>query len=233
MLQAADWVVGVSSAMLQEARRRAPEIIPRSSVIHPSLPAVDREAAPPPSDHVFLAAGRLIPEKGFDVVLKAFARIVERFPRTRLVIAGDGSARPELTRLASQFALGDRVEFPGWVAPDAMADLIRASSIVVVPSRWQEPFGLVALQAGQESRPVVASRVGGLPEIVVDGETGLLVESENPSALADAMAYLIENPDEAGRLGANGRRRAKLDFDWSAYVRVHTELYARLLGARA
>ena len=105
--------------------------------------------------------------------------------------------------------------------------LLRRQPLILVP------FGLVALQAGQESRPVVASRVGGLPEIVVGGETGLLVECGDQSALADAMMYLIEHPEEAGRLGANGRRRVERDFDWSAYVREHTQLYTRLAGARA
>ena len=100
--------------------------------------------------------------------------------------------------------------------------------MMVVPSRWQEAFGLVALQAAQLARPVVASRVGGLAEVVADEETGALVPADDPPALALAMAVLLQDPERAIRLGCNGRDRARTLFGWDRYVDARDQLYRTL-----
>jgi glycosyltransferase involved in cell wall biosynthesis len=109
----------------------------------------------------------------------------------------------------------------------AVADLINRATVVVVPSR-RESFGLVAVEAALLERPVVAARVGGLPEIVVHDETGLLVEPDDSAALADAMAFLLDNPPMARRMGARARTRAQRLFAVGSQSDAYVELYERI-----
>ncbi len=97
-----------------------------------------------------------------------------------------------------------------------------------MPSRWEEPFGLVAVEAALMARPVVASRVGGLAEVVADGETGLLVDKEDPAALARAVTHLLKNPATAERMGQAARRRARELFGFDRQVDAYDGLYQRL-----
>ena len=188
ILGSVDWVVGVSDAMLRDARRLIPQITPRSSVIYNALEMPDLKPTPPSFDAPrILFAGRLVPEKGVDVAIDAFAAIASRFPNARLVIAGDGTIRQSLEQRAIDLGIGSRVDFVGWVDPEKMPALINSSTIVVMPSRWEEPFGLVALQAGQMARPIIATRVGGLPAVVLHEQTGLLIEKDDTAGLAKAL----------------------------------------------
>jgi len=174
-LGASAWVAACSTSVLGETRQAAPEIVPRSSVLYGSL-APPRVAPRTPNRETprLVCIGRVTPEKGFDVALEAFRSVLDRFPRARLTIAGDGPSRPALERRAAALGVADQVDFLGWVTLDRAFLLIHEATLVVMPSR-REPFGLVAVQAAQMARPIVASRVGGLPEIVRHGETGLLV----------------------------------------------------------
>lgn len=228
-LRAAHWVTCVSAARLAQARRLAPEITRCSSVIPNS-----RELPPlPPSPLPFtaprvLCLGRLVPEKGFDIALAAFATLVRRFPGARLLVAGDGPARSTLTRQAASLGLGGVVDFLGWIDPDAVPALLNRSTVAAMPSR-QEGFGAVALEAALMARPVVAARVEGLAEVIVHQETGLLVEPEDPAALAGAIGFLLEHPDTATRLGHMARRRAQEVYGWPRYVDAYDALYQRLI----
>jgi glycogen(starch) synthase len=174
-----------------------------------------------------LCLGRVVVQKGFDVALRAFAQLAGRYPQARLVVAGDGEALSALVQLAGALGIAGAVEFPGWAAPGDVPALINCCTMVLMPSRY-EPFGLVALQAGQMARPVVASRVDGLPEVVVDGETGLLVEPENPEALARAIVCLLEDPALAARMGQAGRRRAEEAFSWEHHLEAYEALFQHL-----
>jgi len=232
-LAAADWVVGCSEAILKKGRRLVPEIISRSSVLYnglapPHIPAVPlpAEAAP------VLCLGRLVDDKGFDLAIAAFAAIADRFPRSRLVIAGDGPAREQLERTVDDLGMTDQVDLAGWFAPADIFSLINGAAVVVIPSR-HESFSLVALQAALMARPVVATRVGGLPEVVVDGQTGLLVEPGNSDALAEAIASLLDHPQRAAQMGQAGRERAEEVFAWERYVDAYDALYQRLITASA
>jgi len=195
-------------------------------------------AAPPalapsplrPSGDTLLAFGRVVTEKGFDLALRALALLPVE---TRLVLAGDGPARPGLEALAAELGVTSRVDFRGWVHPDDVPALINASDCVLMPSRWREPFGLVAVHAGQMGRPLVAARVGGLPEIVRDGETGLLVPPEDPATLAAAIRRLQGDPAFAARIGAAARRHTTEHFSMDRCAADYSALYARLLRARA
>ena len=228
LLRRADWVTAVSAATLAGARTLVPEIADRSSVIYNSLDAPALLPSPLPREAPrLLCVGRLTREKGFDLALAAFAGLSRRFPGASLIMAGDGTERRHLERSVAELGLGDRVCFVGWIAPERVPDLMNTASVVVVPSR-EEAFGIVALEAAAMARPVVATRVGGLPEIVVHGQTGLLVEREDPNALGGAIAWLLEHPAIAVSMGEAARRRAVRDFRLESAVDAYVALYRHL-----
>ena len=153
-----------------------------------------------PEERIALAVCRLEPQKGVDVAVEALADV----PNTRFIVLGEGSERAQLERRAAE--LGVRLSLPGRV-PDVAAWLRRAD-VLVHPVRW-EGFGLALLEAMLASLPVVATAVSSIPEIVVDGETGVLVPPEDPEALAAAINRVLDNP---GRLGERGYARARREF---------------------
>lgn len=230
MLCSAGWVNAPSGALLDKARNLVPEITARSSVIHNALNMPSLEPAPLSFDEPrLLCLGRVVNDKGFDLALDAFAGIVVRYPKARLIVAGDGPARPELEQRAASLGILNAVEFTGWVAPSKVFDLINTATIVIVPSRWHEPFGLVALEAAQMARPVVATSVGGLPEVVVHQETGLLVEKDDVAQLIEAIAFLLDNPEVATRIGQAARVRSQEVFNLERFVDAYDALYRKLI----
>jgi 1,4-alpha-glucan branching enzyme len=182
----------------------------------------------PPDPLQILYVGRLVPQKGVDVLLRAFGAVLRRHPGARLLVAGDGQQRLYLERLARFLGVRQRVAFLGWQTRDAVAALYRASAVVAVPSRY-EPFGLVALEAMASGRPVVVGRVGGLPEIVEDEVSGFTVEIGDHLDLAARLATLLSDPDLARTIGLEARRRAE-QFDWGIVARRITELYGSIVS---
>jgi glycogen(starch) synthase len=234
VLRSADWVTAGSKIVLDEARALVPEIADRSSLIYyglnaPALAPVSLPMDPPR----LLCVGRLVPDKGFDVAIAAFARVLEHFPRARLTIASDGPARPSLEQQVRDLGLADTVEFLGWIDFERMPALLNSATVVLVPSRIAEGFGLVALEAALMARPVVATRFGALPEVVADGEAGLLVERERPRELADAIITLLTHPDTAVTMGETGRRRAQELFGLQRHIDSFDALYRQLAGRRS
>jgi glycogen(starch) synthase len=233
-LRRADWVTTVSAVMLDKLRQLAPEIAERSSVIYngvtPPAESATRLSMEPP---VFLCLGRLVDWKGFDVALAAFARLLPDFPQARLVIAGNGPARAGLEAQARALGIAAAVDFLGWVQPEDVPGRINQCSAVLIPSRQDENLPIVALQAAQMARPVIASRVSGLPEIVQDHVTGLLVEPDQPEALAAAMAYLLQHKPEARRLGLANQAFAGQHFNLDQCAAAYADLYRRLIAAAA
>jgi glycosyltransferase involved in cell wall biosynthesis len=153
-----------------------------------------------------LFVGRLRIRKGVDVLLAAMPELRRRHPAARLLIAGDGEHRPALERQAAALGLGEAVRFAGRVGAAEVRGLLRRAAALVVPSIY-EGMPLVVLEAMDASVPVVASGVSGIPEVVDDGRTGWLVPPEDPPALAAALAAVLDEPGEARRRGAAGRRR--------------------------
>src|SRR5262249_39404992 len=217
-------------SVLAHTRRLLPEITPRSSVIYNSLMAPPFEPQPisfePPR---LLCLGRLVAGKGFDLAMTAFAKIRQRFPSARLLIAGDGPEREHLQQQAIESGLIDSVEFAGSILPEKVPHFIDASTLVLIPSRM-EGFGLVALEAALMARPVVATRVGGLSEVVAHEETGLLVETNDSDGIAAAVERLLEYPELAARMGQAARRRAQKRFGWDRYVDAYDALYQKVVA---
>jgi glycogen(starch) synthase len=229
LIQLASGITAPAAAPLREVHTLAPGSAARSSIIYNALEEPPMPPTPLPFDAPrILCLGRVVEDKGFDVALEAWAAIQARFPQARLLIAGDGPARTHLERQTLALNIASRVDFLGWVSPDDVPALINSVTMMVVPSRWQEAFGLVALQAAQLARPVVASRVGGLAEVVSHGETGILVDADDARALAEAIASLLEEPERAIHYGLNGRNRARTLFGWDRYVDAHDQLYRSL-----
>jgi len=156
-----------------------------------------------------LCVGRLIPIKGHIVLLRAFAEARRQIPGLRLDIAGRGPLEPALRALAKELGVDDAIRFLGFVTPVQRA--IEDAAIVVVPSMG-EGFGMVALEAMERARPVIAAEIGGLGELVEEGVTGLLVPPGDAAPLAQAIVRLAGNLPEAAELGRAGRRRALAQF---------------------
>ena len=172
-----------------------------------------------------LCVGRLIPIKGHDVLLRAVAQARRVVRDLTLDVAGSGPLEDDLRAQAAALDLGEVVRFVGHVATVPYAE----STIVVVPS-YGEGFGMVALEAMERGRPVIASAVGGLPEIVADGETGQIVPAGDVQALAWAIAELASNLPRAAALGAAGRARALAEFRQERCTERHEALYRDALA---
>lgn len=233
-LRSAAWVTCVSSALLGQANRLVPEIAARSSVIYNGLelPSFAPEPLPfnPPR---LLCVGRLVPAKGFDLALTALASIIKTYTGIRMVIAGDGPARPQLEQQAAQLGLTAVVEFLGSVEPEKVLPLINSATLVLIPSR-DEGLPTVALEAAFMARPVVATRVGGVMEAVVHQQTGLLVENDDGDGLEGAIASLLSDCSLATQMGAAGRERARKLFSWQRCVDEYDALLKKLIaGAEA
>ena len=230
LFAAADWVVGPSRAVIDRTREWFPQIIPKSSVIYNTLNLPEIEVRPLPFDRPqLLCLGRLVPDKGFDLVVDALASIARVIPEIRLTIAGDGIDRPGLEQQARRLNVDDRIAVAGWVAPKEVLDLINAATIVIVPSRWFEPAPVVAIQAAHMGRPVVGARTGGIPELVEDRVTGLVVDKEDSEAIARAVIHLLQNQGETREMGERAKVRARGVFGWQRCIDAYRALYRELV----
>jgi glycogen(starch) synthase len=226
-----DWVVAHSQSVLEDARMTAPSVADRSSLIYYGVEAVPAAAAQAAASHNaphLVCAGRLVPEKGMDTAVAAFADILRRFPAARMTMAGDGSEREALEKQARSLGIADSIEFIGWVKPDHMPALMATATLVVMPSRWQEPFGLIAVEAALQSKPTLGTAVGGLREAIEDGVTGRLVPADDARALADAAVAMLSDPAGLIEMGRRGRERAERLFTMDAVVDALDVLYRRV-----
>lgn len=156
-------------------------------------------------DIEIICTSRLEAYKGIDILLRAFATAIQREPRLRLTLAGSGHLAAELKMLARELGIHHGVRFLGAVPPDDIFAALRRTDIAVLPSR-SEGLPLALLEAMSCARPIIATRAGGMPEVIKDGENGLLVAIEDDDALADALVLLAGDADLRDRLGAAALR---------------------------
>jgi glycosyltransferase involved in cell wall biosynthesis len=176
-----------------------------------------------------LFVGRLTPEKGLDLLLDAMTRVPGAW---HLNVVGDGiSMAAERARVATM-KLSERVTFHGWLRGDALASAYRDAAVVVVPSRWPEPFGIVGIEAMAAARPVVAFGVGGIPEWLVTGEGGVLVAPQAVDQLAEGISRCLDDQVEANRMALRGRERVKDEFSEAHHLSRLLPLYERVRGLR-
>lgn len=229
-LRSADYVTCCSEDLLEQLCKRIPELCTRSCVIYNGLPASSTTPREVNSTIELLCVGRLVPEKGFDLALDAFEKLCARYPNARLTLAGDGPEREALEQRAEGLGIRDRVEFLGWTAPDSIPERMNRASLLLMPSR-REGLPLVAIEASLAGLPIVATKVGGLPEVIDAGRTGLLVRPEDSSALTKSMVSILEDPKRARAMGEAARSRALERFDLEAQVDSYDGLYRRLTAS--
>lgn len=233
LLHMSTCVVGVSAHVVKDFIRdgMAPQ---RICVVYngvdfarfdtPESGDVRRQLGIPTDAVVVLAVGSLIRRKGQDLLIEALRQLAPLHD-VHLLIASDGPERISLDRLTQELGLQARVHFLGFY--DNLPDLYRASDIVALASR-ADAFGLVLAEAGYFSRPVVATDVGGIPEVIDDRITGLLVAPGDPGALADALSHLILCPDYRMALGRAAKQRIEQKFSVGQMVARFQELYEDL-----
>lgn len=200
-----------------------------AEVVWNGVPIAPRRA-PLSSIPTVVFAGRLVPEKGLDTLLRAFAQILPSVPGARLLVAGDGPERARIQELVDELKLSTDVALLGHVPAAEMDRHFAAAWVQAVPSRWSEPFGLTAVEAMMRGTAVVASGSGGLAEIVRDGETGVLVPPDNVDALASALLRLLGDRDLAERMGMTGREVALRHFSQTTFVDNCLRLYEEMLS---
>lgn len=190
-------------------------------------PPVFPGGAPRPDEMAFGMLGRLSWEKNHELFLEAIRRWPQDGPRAKFVIAGEGPRRSRLERLARELGLDRTVEFRGWVSAD---DFFRQTAVLVQCSRMENlPYSV--LQAMAWERPVVATRVGGLPDLVEDGRTGFLVPPDDPDVLLQRMVELAADAGLRERLGRAGRAKLEQEFRPETALEAYVALY-RSVGAR-
>ncbi len=176
----------------------------------------------PEGSRVLLAISRLVAQKGLETAVAALPAIREREPKAVLLVLGEGPLRETLRKQAELLGVADALLLPGRAGD--VAAWLRRAEVFVHPARW-EGFGLVLLEAMLAGLPVVASAVSSIPEIVADGETGVLVPPDHAPALAAAIGDLFGDSGHARSLGTAGRRRARSEFSVQRMARRTAELY--------
>lgn len=188
---------------------------------HPSRPPL---TLPP----TLAFSGRLVREKGVDVLLRAFATVRTAVPAARLLLAGDGPERQNLMKLIADLNISSNVSMLGHLGRAELERRLAPGWIQVVPSLWEEPFGLVAAEAMMRGTAVIASSSGGLKEVVRDGRTGILVPPGDVGALARAIMELLDNRERTEQMGKAGLSVALSSYTLEAHVEKLIEIYQGL-----
>lgn len=175
--------------------------------------AVRKELGISPDEKVIGTAARLCPEKGLFELLYAFSRIVRKYPNVRLLIVGEGQSKAGLRALAEELSFSDRVIFTG-LRYD-MERMYSAMDVFVLSSIWDEPFGLVVIEAMAMKKPVIATSVGGIVEIIENGHNGILVPRKDINALSDAISRLMEDNEFSDKIALEGFKTVQRNFSSS------------------
>jgi glycosyltransferase involved in cell wall biosynthesis len=177
---------------------------------------------------VICSVGRLVPVKNHALLLRAFGRVLHHRPEARLLLVGDGELRPRLEALSERLSVRHRVVFLGW--RDDL-ERIYADADLVVNSSLNEGTPVAVIEAMAAARPVIATSVGGTPDLIRHGETGWLVPPEDPDALAARILHVLDHPDEAARVARAAQAFALAHFRADQLIRRTRELYLSLLAS--
>lgn len=191
----------------------------------------------PPEAPVVLALGRLVYKKGFEYLVQATPDIVRQFGDLKVVIAGDGPLREELLHLATELGVGEHVMLVRGIPWNDTHRYFNMSDVFVVPSVRDHKGNVdglpnVVLEAMACGRPLVATRLVGIPEVVIDGKNGLLVEEKNPHQLAESIIQLLASPALAERYGAANRLEAERDLTWNGVAKSMVQVYEQAIANR-
>jgi glycosyltransferase involved in cell wall biosynthesis len=187
----------------------------RVEILPPAVRMPLRAMAPIPDENRILYVGQLVRGKGVDLLLRALAHVRSDY---ELTIVGAGNARTGLDRNVEELGLDGKVRFAGWVNPQELGDYYARAKLVAVPSRWPEPFGMIGLEAMHYGRPVVAFRVGGIPDWLEHGVTGLMAPEQDVRAFAAALDQLLSDRQLCSQLGRQAQERVRTMFCFEKYL---------------
>ncbi|OGC93800.1 MAG: hypothetical protein A2142_07180 [candidate division Zixibacteria bacterium RBG_16_48_11] len=215
---------------LQGLLEREVEVVPFGS----SISSINsKELTEKGSRPYLLFVGRLVERKGVPYLLEAFRILAENWSGELLII-GEGPAKNDLINQAQVLGVASRVRFPGFVTSKQLQMLYQNCSVFVLPAITDskgdtEGLGVVLVEALSYKKPVVASAVGGIPDVIIDGQTGLLVPEKDPLKLAEALRKVLQDQNLADRLGENGYEHCLRNFSWESIIQKLNRIYTRLL----
>jgi len=233
LVQEAEWVTAVSEGVLHWVFENFPVVRPKSSVIYNAIQPPTLQPTPLPTEPKRLMfIGRLTYQKGIDILLEAFALLHQRDQTLELWIIGVGDQEVELQQQAKVLGLQDAVTFLGRAHPDEIPSLLNQATVVVMPSRY-EGLSLVSLEAASMQRPLVATRVPGVPRVVLDGESGIIVDRiDDADAFAAATMRVLDDIPAATRMGERGRAHVLQYFVLSQVADQYEALYHQVISER-
>ena len=228
-LSQADEICVNSSHTAAEVKRLcgfASKVVPYGATVSDSEASGEESSNEVPS---LLFCGRLIQRKGIDVLLRALPAVLAK-QQVKLVITGEGDRKAEWEALSKELGLESSVRFAGFVSNEELGELYRDCTAYVHPAIYDdkgdtEGLGVVLIEALANRKPVIASKVGGIVDVIIDGETGLLVPEKDEAALANAILRVLNDSDLAHQLGENGRLHAARVFDWNRCAALTVRIY--------
>jgi len=231
VLESSSIVTCVSKALENDLRK----IVPNLNYVRTVYAGIDTELinsvlCTETEKNYIISLRRLIPSKGIDILIRAFKDIANEYPQVKLLIAGEGHEEENLKTLVKDLNLGDKIKFIGTVSLTRAISLLKGAICTVVPS-ISEGGSLVNIEAQAASCPVIASRVGGIPEYVQDGVSGLLFESKNLKDLADKVKTIISNAPLRNKLIQGGIEHAK-KFSWDILGLQYLALYNKVIDTK-
>jgi phosphatidyl-myo-inositol dimannoside synthase len=198
-------------------------------------PASIRDSYNLGNDPVIVTVGRLVKRKGHETVLRALPSLLKKHPGLKYLIVGDGPERKHLEQVSAELGLIDCVRFVGNVPNYSIGDFYRAADIFCLLNQEDkggdiESFGMVFIEAGASGKPVIGGRSGGTAQSVLDGETGLLCEPENPVKLAESLGLLLSRPELSRQMGEKGFNRACTEFCWDSRAEQLADVHRSIIG---
>jgi glycogen(starch) synthase len=179
-------------------------------------------------EKLILCVGRLVPQKGVEYFIRAIPDIAKRYPEAKFVIVGEGWSRDILEAEARASGQNRKIQFTGFASDQEVISLMTSADVLVVPSVY-EPFGIVALEGMATGVPVVASKVGGLSEVIEHDRTGLFVYPKNPESIAWGIDRVLSDPDHAKWLTENAKDKLHKAYSWEAVAMKTVEVYRKVV----
>ena len=179
-------------------------------------------------EKLILCVGRLVPHKGVEYFIRAIPLIAKRFPEAKYVIVGEGWSRDLLEAEAKASGHANKIQFTGFASDQEVIDLMTSADVLVVPSIY-EPFGIVALEGMATGVPVVASRVGGLAEVIDHDRTGVFVYPRSPESIAWGIGKVLSDPDHDKWLSDTAKEKLHKAYSWEAVAMKTVEVYRKVV----
>jgi len=186
------------------------------------------------TEKIIFSIGRLIERKGFPYLIKAMEIVCGKEPDAKLIIGGKGPEKDELVDLIHELKLEQNVKMAGYISNELLPYYYASADVFVIPSIIDsggdtEGLGLVTVEAMACETPVIGTNVGGITDVIDDGETGFLVEQKNPEEIAEKIISYLENPEKARQFALAGAKKAREVFNWETYTRKTIEIYEKIL----